>query len=140
MRWPPSAWVFALGLASVGCREQRPGGPAPAASSPAASASTPARVGELRSAEDRRDPAAVTEADIASPSVAVRRAAALALARIASDETRAPLLRLLSDEDDETTALAAYGLGWSCRGHEDDHVKALVARSVSLPGATGAPG
>ena len=133
MRWPPSAWALALALALASCRETGThDAPAPSAAPSAPVAPAPPRVADLRSAEDRRDASAIVESDLTSPLVAVRRAAALALARIASDETRAPLLRLLSDEDEQVLALAAYGLGWSCRGHEDDHVKALVARSVSL--------
>jgi cyclophilin family peptidyl-prolyl cis-trans isomerase len=92
-----------------------------------------ARLAALRSAENRRDTAAITEADLGHPEVQVRRAAARALARVASDEARAGLLRLLSDEDGEVVAFAAYGLGWTCREHEDQHARALVARSLTLP-------
>jgi cyclophilin family peptidyl-prolyl cis-trans isomerase len=48
------------------------------------------------------------------------------------DHDDAPLLRALEDEDEETVAWAGYGLGESCRGHEESHVRALAARLVSL--------
>lgn len=38
---------------------------------------------------------------------------------------------MLSDEDDEVVGWAAYGVGFSCKGHEDAFVKALVARAVT---------
>jgi cyclophilin family peptidyl-prolyl cis-trans isomerase len=102
-------------------------------SATSAPAGVPARLKALRSAEDRRDLAAITEADVTSSDVSVRRAAARALARIASDEARPALLRLLSDEDPEACSLAAYGLGWTCAGHEEENVAALVARAATLP-------
>lgn len=69
----------------------------------------------------------------------VRRRAAQALARIADATVVAPLLRLLGDEDEGTVAWAAYGLGATCRGREDAHVRALTARAASLPARTGLP-
>ncbi|MCS6899437.1 MAG: HEAT repeat domain-containing protein [Myxococcales bacterium] len=123
-------WVLLLG----GCK------PAPQPTpQPQASASSPsgavveARIAALRAAEDRRDTTAIVEADLGNPEVRIRRAAARALARIASDEARAGLLRLLSDEDGEVIAFAAYGLGWTCREHEEQHTRALIARSLTLP-------
>jgi cyclophilin family peptidyl-prolyl cis-trans isomerase len=65
------------------------------------------------------------------PDVVVRRAAARALARIL-DGDDAPLLRALDDEDDEVVAWASYGLGESCQGREDRHVRALAARLATL--------
>ncbi|HXX66908.1 MAG TPA: peptidylprolyl isomerase [Polyangiaceae bacterium] len=63
--------------------------------------------------------------------VNIRRAAARALARIL-DADDGPLLSALEDEDDEVVAWASYGLGESCKGHEDRHVRALAARLASL--------
>lgn len=63
--------------------------------------------------------------------VTVRRAAARALARIL-DADDGPLLRALEDEDEEVVAWASYGLGESCKGHEERHVRALAARLASL--------
>lgn len=90
------------------------------------------RVAQLASIENRRDAVGVTDADVSHRAVEVRRAAARALSRIASNETRAGLLKLLSDEDAEVISQAAYGLGWTCQGHEDEHVKALVARAATI--------
>ena len=61
----------------------------------------------------------------------VRRAAARALARIL-DPDDGPLLRALEDDDAETVAWGGYGLGESCKGHEEAHVRALAARAASL--------
>jgi cyclophilin family peptidyl-prolyl cis-trans isomerase/uncharacterized SAM-binding protein YcdF (DUF218 family) len=61
----------------------------------------------------------------------VRRRVARALARIL-DADDAPLLRALDDDDGEVVVWAGYGLGESCRGHEDAHVQALSARLASL--------
>ena len=61
----------------------------------------------------------------------VRRRVARAFARIL-DADDAPLLRALGDDDDQVVAWAGYGLGESCRGHEDAHVQALSARLASL--------
>jgi cyclophilin family peptidyl-prolyl cis-trans isomerase len=60
------------------------------------------------------------------------------LARIL-DEDATPLLRALDDEDGEVVAWAAYGLGESCKGHEE-RATALVARLESLGGAAAAKG
>jgi cyclophilin family peptidyl-prolyl cis-trans isomerase len=84
-----------------------------------------ARAEDLRRARDipaelRRDHAA-----------SVRRRAAQAFARIL-DRDATPLLRALDDEDDEVIAWAAYGLGESCRGHEEARARALSARLASL--------
>jgi len=62
---------------------------------------------------------------------AMRRIAARAFARIL-DGDDAPLLRALDDDDDEVIAWGGYGLGESCRSHEDSHIRALAARLASL--------
>jgi cyclophilin family peptidyl-prolyl cis-trans isomerase/HEAT repeat protein len=79
-------------------------------------------------AEHRRHAPAITADDLADRDRTVRRAAARALARIGGAPAREGLLRALSDEDDEVVAWAAYGLGFSCAGHEKPTVAALVAR------------
>jgi cyclophilin family peptidyl-prolyl cis-trans isomerase len=69
---------------------------------------------------------------------AIRRAAARAFARIL-DPDDGPLLRALEDADPPTAAWGAYGLGESCKGHEENHLKALVARLASLDSADAGP-
>jgi cyclophilin family peptidyl-prolyl cis-trans isomerase len=77
------------------------------------------RAGDVpREAQDHHDPV-------------VRRAAARAFARILDAEDT-PLLRALEDDDPETVAWGGYGLGESCRGREDAHVRALAARAASF--------
>ncbi len=68
--------------------------------------------------------------------MAVRRAAARALARIGGAAARPGLLRALADEDDEVVAWGAYGLGFgaTCKGHEKETVTALVARALAMSG------
>jgi cyclophilin family peptidyl-prolyl cis-trans isomerase len=103
-------------------------------------------IAELVSAEQRRAAQAVTAADQQSRDVAVRRAAARALARIGGVDARPGLLRALADEDGEVVAWAAYGLGFSCKGYEKESVSTLVTRALSLsppvtmgPSLAGAP-
>jgi cyclophilin family peptidyl-prolyl cis-trans isomerase len=144
MRFASSPGVVGLLVAGLlGCQRPAAPSPQPQASSSAAplppTAAAEARLAALRSAENRRDAAAITEADLGNPEVRVRRAAARALARVASEETRPGLLRLLSDEDGEVVAFAAYGLGWTCHEHEDQHARALIARSLTLPPSSPAP-
>lgn len=86
----------------------------------------------IESAEDMRRADLVTEALRTSDDPAVRRRAARALARIADAASQAGLMRALGDEDADTIAWGAYGLGFSCKGHEDVSVTALVARAASL--------
>jgi cyclophilin family peptidyl-prolyl cis-trans isomerase len=63
---------------------------------------------------------------------AVRRRTARAFARIADDTSVEPLVALLGDEDLETVTWAAYGLGYTCKGREEAHVRMLAARAASL--------
>jgi hypothetical protein len=116
--------------------------PPPAGSSASTSVEQPsaapddtAALSRLREAEQRRAPAMVEEDDLRSRSVAVRRAAARALARIAGAPARDKLLTLLSDGDREVVAWVAYGLGFDCSDAREPTVSALVARAVSFPEA-----
>ena len=124
-------YALALLLFASACRP-RESGTAPSTAGSAVSAEPSSRVPIVIAAEATRDLAGVGEADVASPDVATRRAAARALARIASEGARPALLRLASDEDGDVAALALYGLGWTSKGHEDETVAALAARSASL--------
>jgi cyclophilin family peptidyl-prolyl cis-trans isomerase/HEAT repeat protein len=131
--------LAALTVVLAGCQGRSTPAPPPVdLAAPAASSSAAAeRVPVLLAAEGRRDAAAIVEADLSSPDPRVRRAAARALARIATDAARPGLVRLLSDEDGETSAFAAYGLAWTCAGHEDETVAALAARAASLEAPRG---
>ena len=84
-------------------------------------------------AEDLRQSKAISLDVLTNHDVAVRRAAARALARIADGPSVVGLLSMLGDEDPETVAWAAYGLGFGCKNHEEPHVRALAARAASLP-------
>ena len=88
-------------------------------------------VGVLGRAEDRRRAKDVPAEAQRDHDPQVRRRAARALARIL-DADDAPLLRALNDEDDEVVAWAGYGLGESCKEHEESHVRALAARLAEL--------
>jgi cyclophilin family peptidyl-prolyl cis-trans isomerase len=81
-------------------------------------------------AADARRAADIPSAAGQSHDPVVRRARARALARILDDDG-APLLQALEDDDDEVVAWAAYGLGESCKGHEE-RASALAARLQSL--------
>jgi cyclophilin family peptidyl-prolyl cis-trans isomerase len=122
-------------LLVIGC--PKPKGSSPDASTTTTSATTGdagafdplaiARAEDMRRAKDI--PAAVR----ASHDVAARRRSARALARIGDAASLEGLHANLADEDLETVAWGAYGLGFACKGHEDAHVKALAARAASLP-------
>lgn len=86
----------------------------------------------IAKAEDQRRAKDVPDDLRTSHDVAVRRRAARALARIADAESIAGLHRALDDEDRETVTWGAYGLGATCRSHEDGHVRALAARAASM--------
>ncbi len=90
------------------------------------------RLDAILVAEHRRAASGVTASDQQSRDVPLRRAAARALARIGGAAARPGLLRALADEDGEVVAWAAYGLGFSCKGHEKESTSALVARALSL--------
>lgn len=84
-------------------------------------------------AEDLRRTKDVPLAAQTSHDVAARRRTARALARIADAASLDGLRAQLADEDRETVAWAAYGLGYTCKGHEEANVKTLAARTASLP-------
>ena len=94
----------------------------------------------IESAEDARRATDVLEAWRFSPDVVLQRRAIRALARIADPVADADLLRALHAEDDEVVGWAAYGLGWDCKGKEDDRVKALAARAATLADADAGSG
>ncbi len=139
-----SSLVAFLALATLGACSDSSTGAVPSGAAPSASASG-ARGGEaisgqvaerllaLREAEQRRAAMLVDEPDYSDRHVEVRRHAARALARIASDASRPGLLRLLADEDPEVVAWAAYGLGFRCVESKDAIVAALVARAIAIP-------
>jgi cyclophilin family peptidyl-prolyl cis-trans isomerase len=89
---------------------------------------------DIDKAEDLRSAKDVPPDAPRSRDPAVRRRAARAFARILDADDR-PLLRALEDEDAETIAWAGYGLGESCKGREESHVRALGARLASLDAA-----
>src|SRR4051812_44434920 len=119
-----ASWCGAVVSAALLAACQGAPAPAPSAS---ATASAAAPVGEsdrsraILGAELRRAAGEITPADQQSREVAVRRAAARALARIGGEGARSGLLRALADEDDEVVAWGAYGLGFSCKGHEKEN-------------------
>lgn len=132
-----SAWV-ALSLACAaadGCTCGRPSDPLPA---PVAADAGP-DIAVLDRAEDMRRATDVPGEARTSRDPVLRRHATRALARIADDASYEGLLRALGDDDRETIAWAAHGLGASCKGREERVVRALGARGAALDGAAGAP-
>jgi cyclophilin family peptidyl-prolyl cis-trans isomerase len=83
-------------------------------------------------AEDARRAKDIPPEVSTSHDVAARRRSARALARIADAQSIDGLVAHLADEDDETVAWAAYGLGYTCKGREDAHVRMLAARAANL--------
>jgi cyclophilin family peptidyl-prolyl cis-trans isomerase len=86
----------------------------------------------LAVAEDTRQAQAVGADAVKDPDPRERRRAAMALARIADPASHDQLAQLLSDDDAETAAWAAYGLAYTCKGHEEPSVRALAARAAPL--------
>ena len=139
MRSKSSLVAVACALSLAGCGG--PTAPAPDAAAsvaPAGALGGGERVAPILAAELRRAADGVTTADLQSRDVAVRRAAARALARIGGEGARPGLVRALGDEDDEVLAWAAYGIGFWCKGHEKESVTALVARALTRDGAIAA--
>jgi cyclophilin family peptidyl-prolyl cis-trans isomerase len=92
---------------------------------------------DIARAEDRRRAKDIPEAIRTSHDLEARRMAARALARIADADSGEGLLRALADEDATVVAWGAYGLGMSCKGHEEANVRALAARSAAFDGDAG---
>jgi cyclophilin family peptidyl-prolyl cis-trans isomerase len=136
MNGPAARRVAAVGAAVglcalVACRA-REGVPSPPLASPLAlEPSTPELLLRIARAEDRRRPQDLPGGASDTGDPAVRRAAARALARMLDPDDRG-LLRALTDEDRGVVAWAAYGLGESCKGREEAHVRAIAARLVTL--------
>ena len=86
----------------------------------------------LDRAEDQRRAKDIPEELRLSHDVIARRRAARAFARIADGASIEGLMRALSDDDAETAGWGAYGLGYTCKGRDETHVRALVARATSL--------
>jgi len=142
------AWGAAALLTGLGCSKGPPPGPAStdgspgavaSAASPSASPSAPSGSVDIKRAEDRRRAADVPKEARTSADVHARRDAARALARIADPSAADALVDRLADEDDEVVTWAAYGLGASCKGRDEGHVRALAARVVSLRGRAAPP-
>ncbi len=112
----------------LGCTDTR----SKDASDAAPNALGPLDASALAMAEDMRSSAAVVTGTTQDHDPRVRRRAAISLARIADPDGMEPLLSLLGDEDAETSAWAAYGLGYICKGHEESFVRALSARAAPL--------
>lgn len=144
---PHAEVVVVLGVAAAlwlaGCNGA-PGNPG--ASSAAASGSGggaeaadggASRRAVVRQAELSRRAHLVLETDLSSRDVALRRAAARALARVGGAAARPLLLRALADEDERVVTWAAYGLGQFCEGHRQPTVAALVPASARFGAAAG---
>lgn len=128
------AVIAAGALTGLGCGNETSAGAPPSDPSPADGgppAPSSARAPEIRDAEARRNLSAITEADLASRDVGVRRAAARALARIRDPAARPHLLRQLRDEDELVVAWAAYGLGDVCAGAREKTVEVLATAAVT---------
>jgi cyclophilin family peptidyl-prolyl cis-trans isomerase len=135
-----AAAAAVLGLALAGCPKAAPGG-GDASSGDAATVATASSFDALAiaRAEDVRRAKDVPAVANTSHDVRARRQSARALSRIADAASIDGLVAHLADEDPETVAWAAYGLGYACKGHEDAHVKMLAARAASLVPGGGMP-
>ena len=151
VRYASAAVLVLLGLPGKGCASRSghaseasttsgDGGEAGATATRQGGRSLPPHA--IERAEDRRRAGEIEEGWLTGPDVLVRRRAIRALARIAdmsSDATEKALLRGLGDEDLEVVGWAAYGLGWTCKGREEAHVRALSAREATLADADAGP-
>lgn len=124
-----AALAIPLGVAALGGCSRSSAHPGPVFDA-TPEAATDGRTAIERAEDTRRAKDVPTEAQ-RSHDAAARRLAARALARIL-DADDSPLTRCLDDDDDEVIAWGAYGLGESCRDHEESHTKALAARLASL--------
>lgn len=107
---------------------------ADAAFAPSASATSGASA-DLTTLEDARSAIDLPKDALATRDLSRKRRLARALSRIADDRSADMLLDALPVEDPETLTYVSYGLGFSCAGREEKHVRALAARFASLPGA-----
>jgi cyclophilin family peptidyl-prolyl cis-trans isomerase/HEAT repeat protein len=129
----PRSFAFAFALsaaASPACSTKQTEAPKPLVARADAGASFDRAT--IQRAEDLRRAKDVVDAARTNHDVELRRLAARALARIADGDSVEGLLRALEDEDPTTAAWGAYGLGATCRGHEDSNVRALAARAASF--------
>jgi len=133
-RGPSPARAAVLFVLAVAAACTKPGS-APADASTDGTAHVSFDANAVARAEDARRAKDVAPELRTSHDVAARRRTARALARIADAASVEPLSFHLADEDHETVAWAAYGLGYACRGREDTYVKTLSARAASLPAA-----
>jgi cyclophilin family peptidyl-prolyl cis-trans isomerase/HEAT repeat protein len=124
--------LFVLLFLAAACTRTNASGPSDA-STDAQAAATSFDENVLARAEDARRAKDIGPEVRTSHDVAARRRSARALARIADAASIDGLTSHLADEDDETVAWAAYGLGYACKGREDAHVRLLSARAASLP-------
>ena len=85
----------------------------------------------LASAEISRDAHPITNDDLMSRDVELRRTAMQALARIADATARPALERGLSDEDSQVVSWAAFGLGRACEKDADQAVAQLALRAAT---------
>lgn len=123
---------FATGVG--GCRpRERAADASPAPSAPGRTSGDRRLDDRILLAEYARDESAVPPDALVSRDVRVRRLAARAVARIANDRVAKELEKGLADEDAEVVAWSAYGLGYTCRLHEEETVRRLVVRAASLP-------
>jgi cyclophilin family peptidyl-prolyl cis-trans isomerase len=144
-RVPALAYVALVALAAAtACKPTPPTASTDASAADAATASSASSAGPLSpdapripgtsldAAENLRRTKDVSPDAKSARDPLGRRRAARALARIADESAEPVLLDLLLDDDPEVVTWAAYGLGYTCKGHEDPHVKALTARAASL--------
>ncbi len=126
------AGALLLAAGAWGCSKDRSAGDEAGAPSGEDSGPGTSAWSAFARAEDLRQAKEVPGEARTSRDVRQRRRAARAYARVADADASSALLEMLSDEDDETLAWVAYGLGYACKGREEVHVKALVARAATL--------
>ena len=134
MRTRPHLLVL-LALALGGCIGKLPAAPADAGDAAPLTGEPLSRLRQLLEIENRRTDG-VTQEDITSRDLAIRRSAARALARIGSPNQVPWLQKTLADDDPLVVSWSAYGLGFACRLEgvpTGDIVRALVARAVTVP-------
>lgn len=145
MRWATLIWVSAL-LSASGCRAN--GSRASEAATQVGSTLASPALGSLAGggrqealvrAEWKRDSSLVATEDLSHRDVAVRRAAARALARIGDARTNELCAQVLFDEDSQVAAWAAYGLGRTCHSRPEKTAELLAMRAADLGREGNAP-